>query len=118
MTRETTALSRRHAIHDLLDHGAGHMDCARRLGLGLNTVKRYSRLSEPEKLRRPPQFRASLVDPYRDHLRARPSFVRAAPTLPGANPISRVRTAHCCAVLPSELPVRLSPQAAQASRES
>lgn len=71
LTRETTTLARWHAIHDLLDHGVGLMDCARRLGLGLNTVKRYSRVSEPEKLRRLPQYRASLVDPYRDHLRAR-----------------------------------------------
>ncbi|MGW5751646.1 ISL3 family transposase [Nocardia rhamnosiphila] len=71
LTRETTTLARWHAIHNLLDHGVGLMDCARRLGLGLNTVKRYSRVSEPEKLRRPPQYRASLVDPYRDHLRAR-----------------------------------------------
>nr|WP_280414326.1 ISL3 family transposase [Nocardia carnea] len=71
LTRETTTLARWHAIHDLLDHGVGLMDCARRLGLSLNTVKRYSRVSEPEKLRRPPQYRASLVDPYRDHLRAR-----------------------------------------------
>lgn len=31
------------------------LDCARRLGFSLNTVKRYSRISEPEKLRRPPQ---------------------------------------------------------------
>lgn len=47
------------------------MDCARRLGVGLNTVKRYARTAEPEKLRRPPQYRACLVDPYRDHLRER-----------------------------------------------
>lgn len=48
LTRETTTPARWHAIHDLLDHGVGLMDCARRLGLGLNTVKRYSRVSEPE----------------------------------------------------------------------
>ncbi len=47
------------------------MDCARRLGLSLNTVKRYSRVREPDQLRRPPQYRACLVDPYRDHLRHR-----------------------------------------------
>ncbi len=71
MTRETTTLQRWHAVHDLLDHGVGLMDCARRLGVGLNTIKRYARTTEPETLRRPPQYRACLVDPYRDHLRQR-----------------------------------------------
>jgi Transposase len=37
----------------------------------LNTVKRYARVPEPQRLRRPPQYRACLVDDYRDHLRAR-----------------------------------------------
>ncbi|WP_280417283.1 hypothetical protein [Nocardia carnea] len=34
-------------------------------------MKLYARVSEPEKLRRPPQYRAGRVNPYRDHLRAR-----------------------------------------------
>lgn len=71
LTRETTPLTRRHAVHGLLGQRVGLLDCARRLGLGSSTVKRYSRIGETQKLRRPPQYRASLVDPYRDHLRVR-----------------------------------------------
>lgn len=69
LTRERTTLERWHAVHDLLDNGVGLLDCARRLGLALNTVKRYARAPEPDRLRRPPQYRACLVDPYRGHLR-------------------------------------------------
>jgi len=43
----------------------------RRLNLGLNTVKRYARVSEPERLIRAPAYRPTLVDPYREHLRQR-----------------------------------------------
>lgn len=71
LTRETTTLERWQAVHALLDQGVGLLDCSRRLGLALNTVKRYARASEPDRLRRPPPYRASLVDPYRDHLRQR-----------------------------------------------
>lgn len=71
LTRETTTLKRWYAVHNLLDNGVGLLDCARRLGLALNTVKRYARAAEPNQLRRPPQYRACLVDPYRDHLRRR-----------------------------------------------
>ncbi|MDN2501176.1 ISL3 family transposase [Nocardia nova] len=71
LTRETTTLERWHAVHDLLNQGVGLLDCARRLGLALNTVKRYARAPEPDQLRRPPYYRACLVDPYRDHLRRR-----------------------------------------------
>lgn len=60
-----------HAVHDLLNQGVGLMDCARRLQLSLNTVKRYARASEPERLRSAPQYRTTLVDPYRDYLRER-----------------------------------------------
>ncbi|MFE9580560.1 hypothetical protein ACFYO1_29565 [Nocardia sp. NPDC006044] len=58
MTREQSTIERWHAIHDLLDHGVGLLDRARRLGLGLNTVKRHARVPEPDRLRRPPQYRA------------------------------------------------------------
>ena len=51
--------------------GAGLLDCSRRLGLSLNTVKRYDRADVPERLQRAPQYRPTLVDPYRDHLRKR-----------------------------------------------
>ena len=49
----------------------GLLDCARRLNLSLNTVKRYDRASEPERLQRVPKYRPTLVDPYRDYLRKR-----------------------------------------------
>ena len=58
-------------VHGLLEKGVGLLDCGRRLNLGLNTVKRYARASEPERLRRVPQYRPTLVEPYRDHLRRR-----------------------------------------------
>jgi len=49
----------------------GLLDCARRLNLALNTVKRYARVPEPDRLIRAPAFRPTLVDPYRDYLRRR-----------------------------------------------
>jgi transposase len=58
-------------VHDLLDHGVGLGECARRLNLSLNTVKRYARIAQPERLVRAPAYRPTLVDPYRDHLRQR-----------------------------------------------
>jgi transposase len=47
------------------------LDCSRRLGLAMNTVKRYARAATPERIQRVPKYRACMVDPYRDHLRAR-----------------------------------------------
>ena len=58
-------------VHDLLDRGTGLLECSRRLGLSLNTVKRYARVAKPGRMIRAPRYRATLVDPYRDHLRAR-----------------------------------------------
>lgn len=58
-------------VHELLDQGVGLLDCARRLNLSLNTVKRYARADAPERLQRVPKYRPTLVDPYRDHLRTR-----------------------------------------------
>lgn len=69
--RAITTRERWQQVHDLLDAGVGLMDCSRRLGLALNTVKRYARISQPEQLRRTHQYRPTLVDPYRDHLRSR-----------------------------------------------
>ncbi|MEV6107821.1 ISL3 family transposase [Streptomyces sp. NPDC051940] len=69
--RAATTRERWQQIHQLLDAGVSTMEYARRLGLGLNTVKRYARLSEPDRLVRAPTYRPGLVDPYRDHLRAR-----------------------------------------------
>lgn len=63
--------SRHAAVHELLDQGAGLLECARRLGWALNTVKRYARAATAEQLQRPPRYGRTLVDPYRDHLRHR-----------------------------------------------
>ncbi|MGH3272157.1 MAG: hypothetical protein ACRDN1_24290 [Trebonia sp.] len=67
---ETTA-ERWQQVHDLRSQGAGLLDCPRRLGLALNTVKRYDRIDAPGRLRRAAQYRPTLVDPYRDYLRKR-----------------------------------------------
>ena len=69
--RAETTLERWQQVHDLRGKGAGLLDCSRRLGLSLNTVKRYDRASEPERLQRVPKYRPTLVDPYRDYLRKR-----------------------------------------------
>ncbi|MFB9427611.1 transposase, partial [Nonomuraea rubra] len=66
---EQTTRERWQKIHDLLERGVGLLECARRLNLSLNTVKRYARTHKPEALRRAPRYRPTLVDPYRDHLR-------------------------------------------------
>ncbi|GAA2632715.1 ISL3 family transposase [Streptomyces vastus] len=75
--REQTTRERWHQVHDLLGKGVGLLECARRLNLALNTVKRYARTREPEALR----YRPTLVDPYRDHLRARRAVDPAVPVL-------------------------------------
>jgi hypothetical protein len=77
----TTTLARWHQVHDLLDAGVGLGECARRLNLALNTVKRYARIDKPERIRRAPQYRPTLVDPYRDHLRKRRAEDPAVPVL-------------------------------------
>ncbi|HET9139775.1 MAG TPA: ISL3 family transposase [Actinophytocola sp.] len=71
--RAQTTRERWHQVHTLLHRKVGLLECARRLNLSLNTVKRYARASEPERLQRPPQYRPTLVDPYREHLRRRRS---------------------------------------------
>lgn len=77
--RARTTLERWHQIHDLLDQGVGLLECGRRLQLALNTVKRYARAERPERMRRVPKYRASLVDPYREHLRKRRANDPAVP---------------------------------------
>ncbi|WP_406209561.1 ISL3 family transposase [Streptomyces sp. NBC_01017] len=77
--REQTTRERWQQVHDLLGKGVGLLECARRLNLALNTVKRYARLKEPTLERRAPQYRPTLVDPYRDHLRARRAADPAVP---------------------------------------
>jgi transposase len=85
---EQTTRERRHKIHDLLGQDVGLLDCPRRLGAALNTVKRYARMPEPHALRIAPTYRPTLVDPYRDHLRAR----RAAdPAVPVTQLLAEIR---------------------------
>jgi hypothetical protein len=62
---------RHRAVHALLDQGHGLLECARRLGWALNTVKRYARAVSAEDLKRPPRYRETLVDAFRDRLRRR-----------------------------------------------
>jgi hypothetical protein len=57
----------------------GLLECSCRLGLSLNTVKHYARAAEPGRMVRAPRYRATLVDPYRDHLRARRAQDPAVP---------------------------------------
>ena len=68
-TRAETNRERWQQVHDLRSQGVGLLDCSRRLGLALNTVKRYDKADKPERLRRAAQYRPTLVDPYRDYLR-------------------------------------------------
>jgi transposase len=84
---ERTSL-RHKAVHDLLQQGIGLLECSRRLGWGLNTVKRYARAATAQELHRPPQFRQTLVDPYRQHLRARLS---AEPDVGATRLLSEIR---------------------------
>jgi hypothetical protein len=67
------------AVHALLSEGHGLLECARRLGWALNTVKRYARAASTDDLTRASRYRATLLDPFRDHLRRR----RALPSLKG-----------------------------------
>jgi transposase len=86
-SRNEGVLARHAAVHDLLDAGVGLLECARRLHLGLNTVKRYAQAADADQLVRPPQYRPCLVDPYRDHLRTR----RAAGPVATTTLLSEIR---------------------------
>ncbi|AVZ71143.1 ISL3 family transposase [Streptomyces lunaelactis] len=77
--RARTTLERWQQVHALLDKGVGLLECARRLQLALNTVKRYARADRPERMLRVPKYRTSLVDPYREHLRRRRAEDPAVP---------------------------------------
>ncbi|TDD37765.1 transposase [Saccharopolyspora elongata] len=59
------------AVHELRAQGVGLMECARRLGRALNTVKRYARAERVEDLLRPPRYGPCLVDAHRDHVQRR-----------------------------------------------
>ena len=69
--RAATTAERWQQVHDLRAQNVGLLSCARRLNLSLNTVKRYDRASEPQRLQRVPKYRSTLVDPHRDYLRKR-----------------------------------------------
>lgn len=77
--REQTTRERWQQVHDLLGKGVGLLECARRLDLALNTVKRYARIKEPTGERRAPRYKPTLVDPFRDHLRQRRATDPAVP---------------------------------------
>ncbi|NVK80019.1 ISL3 family transposase [Streptomyces morookaense] len=77
--RAQSTLERWHQVHGLLDQGVSLLECARRLQLALNIVKRYARADRPERVLRVPKYRASLVDPYREHLRKRRAEDPAVP---------------------------------------
>ncbi|MFE2869862.1 ISL3 family transposase [Embleya sp. NPDC059259] len=74
-----TTRERWQRVHALLDQGVGLLECARRLDVALNTVKRYARMKEPTGDRRTPRYKPTLVDPYRDHLRRRRAEDPAVP---------------------------------------
>jgi transposase len=79
--RAANNLERWHQVHDLLEQGVALLECARRLNLALNTVKRYARVPKPERLIAAPAYRPTLVDPYREHLRTRRAQNPAVPVL-------------------------------------
>ena len=74
-----TTRERWQQVHQLRSRGVGLLEVARRLNLALNTVKRYDRISEPDRLIRAPKYRPTLVDPYREHLRRRREHDPATP---------------------------------------
>lgn len=77
--REQTTRERWLQVHALLDKGVGLLECARRLDVALNTVKRYARMKEPTGEKTAPRYKPTLVDPYREHLRARRAADPAVP---------------------------------------
>jgi Transposase/zinc-finger of transposase IS204/IS1001/IS1096/IS1165 len=80
--------TRHAAVHELLSQGVGLLECARRLGWALNTVKRYARAATAEQLQRPPRYGRTLVDSYREHLRRR---LAAEPDVPATRLLAEIR---------------------------
>lgn len=97
--RAQTTLERWHQVHDLFDPGVGLLECARRLQLALNTVKHYARADRPELMFRVPKYRASLVDPYREHLRNRRAEDPAVPVVHLFEEIKALRFTGCLNLL-------------------
>jgi hypothetical protein len=50
---------------------SGLLECSCRLNLSFNTLKRYDRATEPQRLQRVSKYRPTLADPRRDYLRRR-----------------------------------------------
>lgn len=69
--RATTTRERWGQVHELRAKGYGLLECARRLNLTINTVNCYDRAPEPDAMIGVPQYRPTLVDPFREHLRRR-----------------------------------------------
>ena len=67
--RAETTLERWQQVHDLLGRGVGLLDCSRRLNLALNTVKRYARAEQPERLQRAPHEQHRADPPRCPHAR-------------------------------------------------
>jgi hypothetical protein len=111
--RAVTTRERWAQVHVLLDQGVGLLECARRLNLALNTVKRYARVPEPERLVRAPQYRPTLVDPYRDHLRRRRAEEPAVPSSHGMRNAAKLCTNPAVSIIstPSALRNGLPPSA-------
>lgn len=86
--RAATTAERWQQVHQLRAANVGLLECARRLNLSLNTVKRYDRASEPERLQRVPKYRPTLVDPHRDYLRERRA---SEPGVPVAQLLREIR---------------------------
>jgi transposase len=63
--------ARHAAVHALHREGLSNNAIARRLHLGLNTVKKYLRAEHAGQLIGGPRYRSTLVDPFRDYLRHR-----------------------------------------------
>jgi transposase len=76
-------------VRQLRARGVGLLECARRLNLSMNTVKRYDRAPEPEALIRAPLYRPTLVDPYREYLRKRRAEDPAVPLIQLLGEITR-----------------------------
>jgi hypothetical protein len=77
--RAATTRERWQQVHELRARNVGLIECARRLNLSLNTVKRYDRASEQKRLRRVPKYRPTLAGPHRDYLRKRRAEEPGAP---------------------------------------
>lgn len=76
--REQTTRERWPQVHHLLDQGVGLLECARRLDVALNTVKRYARMKEHTTERRAPPL----------HAHARRPLPRPPVPAPGRGPRS------------------------------